>query len=47
MKYMTFLIFLGCCAHPPSNEMEEMSKDVLKSHQGIEIQVFPLSKDDQ
>jgi hypothetical protein len=40
-----FLSTLSSCGAKASNEMEEMSRDVLKSKQGIEIDVKPLPKD--
>lgn len=40
----SFLLLAGC-ASKPSNEMEEMSRDVLKAHQGIEIEIKPLPKE--
>lgn len=45
MKYL-FLIMLFCsCSSRASNEMEDMTRDVLKAKQGIEIDVKPLPKD--
>lgn len=38
-------LFIAGCAAKPSNEMEEMSRDVLKAHQGIEIEIKPIPKD--
>lgn len=40
----SFLFFLCACTSKSSNEMEEMSRDVLKAHQGVEIEVKPLPK---
>jgi hypothetical protein len=45
MKYLIILVLLASCSPRPSNEMEEMTRDVLKSKQGIEIDVKPLPKD--
>lgn len=42
MKYLIMLALLAACASRPSNEMESMTRDVLKSHQGVEIDVKPL-----
>ncbi len=42
--FYTCLLIAGC-ASKPSNEMEEMSRDVLKAHQGIEIEIKPIPKD--
>lgn len=44
MKYLFLLTLLVSCASKPSNEMEEMTRDVLKSKQGIEIDVKPIAK---
>jgi hypothetical protein len=44
MKYLFALVLLTACASKPSNEMEEMTKTVLKSKQGIEIDVKPIPK---
>lgn len=45
MKYL-FLIMLFCsCSSRSSNEIEDMTHDVLKAKQGIEIDVKPLPKD--
>lgn len=38
-----FFLIHGCTAKP-SNELEDMSKDVLKAKQGIEIQIQPMAK---
>jgi hypothetical protein len=38
-----FFLIYGCTAKP-SNELEDMSKDVLKAKQGIEIQIQPMAK---
>jgi hypothetical protein len=45
-KYMIglSLLILGACTSKPSNEMELMTKDVLKSKQGVEIDVKPIPK---
>jgi hypothetical protein len=49
VKHITyfFVICLGLfgCAAKSSNELEDISKDVLKAKQGVEIKVFPLPKD--
>jgi hypothetical protein len=45
MKYFLTLCILAGCSHAPSNEMEDMTRDVLKAKRGIEIQVFPMEKD--
>jgi hypothetical protein len=42
---LIILVYLSACAAKPSNEMEEMSRDVLKAHQGIEIEIKPIPKD--
>ncbi len=39
------IFFLFACGSKPSNEMEEMTRDVLKSKQGIEIDVKPIPKE--
>jgi len=39
------LFVLGACASKPSNELEDISKDVLKAKQGVEIEIKPLPKD--
>ena len=44
MKYILALVILSACAAKPSNEMEEMTRDVLKSKTGIEIDVKPIAK---
>lgn len=44
MKYVVCLLLLSACGSRPSNEMEVMSKDVLKAKTGIEIDVKPLPK---
>lgn len=38
------LSILTACAAKASNELEDISKDVLKYKQGIEIDVKPISK---
>ena len=38
-------LFLIACTAKPSNEMEEMTRDVLKSKTGVEIEIKPLPKD--
>lgn len=44
MKYIIFfLIFSSCCAKA-SNEMEEMTRDVLKSKSGVDIEVRPIPR---
>lgn len=45
VKYILFLTLLGACAPKASNEMELMTKDVLKAKEGIDIQMRPLPKD--
>jgi hypothetical protein len=46
MNYLlAFFLLISGCASKPSNEMEEMSRDVLKAKEGIEIKIFPLPKD--
>lgn len=46
MKYVLGLLILTAgCTHAPYNEIESMSRDVLKAKQGVEIQVFPMPKD--
>lgn len=45
MKYLTILcLLLSSCSARPSNEMEQMTHEVLKEKQGIEIKVFPIPK---
>jgi hypothetical protein len=43
--FLAFCILVCGCAAKSSDEMEEMSRDVLKARQGVEIKVFPLPKD--
>ncbi len=38
-------LMLCACAAKSSNEMEDMSRDVLKYKRGIDIQVKPLHED--
>jgi hypothetical protein len=48
MKKLLFailLVDLFGCASKPSNELEDISKDVLKARQGIEIEIKPLPKE--
>lgn len=42
-------LFFGACSFPSNskNELEEITRDVFKSHQGIEIDVKPLDKKTQ
>jgi hypothetical protein len=42
MKYLILLIVVTSCAAKPSNEMESMTRDVLKAKTGVEIDVKPL-----
>jgi hypothetical protein len=44
MKYLLALLFLSSCYSRSSNEMENMTKDVLKAKEGVEIDVKPLPK---
>jgi hypothetical protein len=44
MKYMIALVLLASCGAKASNEMELMTKDVLKYKTGVEIDVKPLPK---
>lgn len=44
LKILILSLLIGCAAKP-SNEMEEMSRDALKAHQGIEIEIKPIPKD--
>ncbi len=44
----TCIIFCGCTLfqkNAGSNEMEELSEDVIKSKIGVDIQVKPIPKD--
>jgi hypothetical protein len=45
MKYFILMALLASCAPRPSNEMEAMTRDVLKAKSGIEIDVKPIPKD--
>ena len=45
IKYIIPIIILSSCQGRQSNEMEEMSRDVLKSKQGIEIDFKPIAKE--
>lgn len=42
--WLLCLGLIACCSKS-SNEMEEMSKDILKAHQGVDIEIKPLPKD--
>jgi len=43
MKWIIFIpVIFWSCSHP--FEMEEISKDVLKSKEGVEIEVRPVPK---
>ena len=45
IKYILILFLLSSCYHRSSNELEEMSEDVLKAKQGIDIEIKPIPKD--
>lgn len=45
MKYVISLLILSACSTHSPMEMEEMTRDVLKAKQGIEIDVKPLPKE--
>ena len=45
MKYIIALALLTACSSRPSLEMEAMTRDVIKSKTGVEIEVKPLPKD--
>lgn len=45
MKILFLLCLLLCGCSRQSYEMEELSKDVLKSKVGVEIEVKPIAKD--
>ena len=44
MKIIFFLLLLIGCTPRASNEMEELTEDVLKAKQGIKITVEPIEK---
>jgi hypothetical protein len=46
MKYILYLLFLASCGYRSSNEMEDMTRDVLKYRQGVDIEVKPLPKEE-
>lgn len=41
MKYILSLLLLASCASKPSDEMEKLGKDVLKSHESLDIEFKP------
>lgn len=43
--FTMLLVGLFGCAAKPSNELEDISKDVLKAREGVEIDVKPLPKE--
>lgn len=47
MKYFIFFVVLFACNARPSNEIESMTRDVLKQKQGVEIDVKPIPKSDR
>jgi type IV pilus biogenesis protein CpaD/CtpE len=42
---MALLVSLAACAAKPSNELESMTKDVLRSRQGVDIEIKPIPKE--
>ena len=49
MKYLLCLFMLsGCMGHDqPSNAIEELSEQVLKKHEGIDIKIMPIDPEKQ
>jgi hypothetical protein len=48
MKYLIPLLFLASCVHDqPSNAIEELSEQVIKKHEGVDIRIMPVDPEKQ